>query len=121
MGNDPPGGMLREAKAKDGEKPVRLTSADMLRQAAAINEAKNAEYGNGYINHGDVMAGLFPAGVHLLNPADFARFALLDLIVVKLVRYCRNFSMGHDDSLLDISVYAAMLRETDDACFDNRG
>jgi hypothetical protein len=92
----------------------------MLREAAAVNEKKNAEYGEGYLNHGAVMDGLFPDGVTLTTEEDFNRFAVLDMIVAKMVRYARNFRLGHDDSLLDISVYAAILRELDDEVFDNR-
>ncbi len=97
-------------------------SFEMLREAADINQRKNAEYGEGYVNHGDVMAGLFPAGIELGGSNELARFALLNLMVVKLVRYCHNFNKGHDDSLLDLTVYASLLRELDqDVGTDNRG
>jgi len=98
-----------------------ITAADMLREAAKVNELKNDEYGRGYERHGQVMEGLFPDGVTLMSETDFARFALFDLLVVKLVRYAANFSNGHDDSLLDISVYASLLREMDNEHTDNRG
>jgi len=97
------------------------TAADTLYEAAKVNEAKNMEYGRGWERHGEVMAALFPSGLTLVDHEDFGRFAMFDLLIVKMVRYSANFREGHDDSLIDIAVYAAMLREMDHECFDNRG
>lgn len=88
-------------------------AAQILRDAALMQEAKDREYGSGYLHHGAAMAALFPDGVELKNEADFARFALFDLMMVKMVRYARSFANGHNDSLTDLAVYAALLQEVD--------
>src|SRR3954468_1273849 len=98
MGDDKPGGNKRQGQEAVGASKLKSV-ADMLYEAAKISEQKGAEYGEGYRNHGHVMAGLFPRSVLLYTPDDFARFALIDLIAVKMVRYAANFSKGgHDDS-----------------------
>lgn len=93
---------------------------EILKNASFTYEAKAKEYGSSYTNHGTVMHGLFPRGVALAGVEDFTRFALVDLMVVKLVRYCVNFQKGHLDSLTDLMVYAAMLQEVDDAMLSDR-
>lgn len=86
----------------------------MLRESAATYEQRNAVYGDAYKRQGDVMAALFPFGIMLQTPRDFARFTILATITSKILRYSNEFGAGgHDDSLLDISTYAAMLREID--------
>ncbi len=84
-----------------------------LREAAKVFEEKNAEYGNSYQEHGKIMEVLFPDGVELMTPEDQNRFAIFTTMVSKMYRYAANWEEGHDDSLLDISVYANMLRELD--------
>ncbi len=45
---------------------------------------------------------------------EFKRSAILDLIEITLQRYCNHFSDGgHEDSALDLTVYASMLVEID--------
>ena len=91
------------------------TTPDMLREAADVFEQKNKEYGNTYMIHGPVMVQLFKDSLlTLITEDDYARFAILEKIVDKIIRYSRNFEKGgHDDSLLDISVYCNILRELD--------
>lgn len=91
----------------------KQTPADTLRSAADLFERKNKEYGSGHKRHGAVMAALFPEGISLDGPEDFGRFAVFELMVVKLVRYSANFGAKHADSLNDLPVYAAMLKELD--------
>lgn len=92
------------------------TVPSMMREAAGVYEERNAIYKDTYKRHGHVMAALFPEGVWIepSNPKDQNRLAIVEMMVGKMTRYCANFDQGgHDDSLLDISVYANMLREID--------
>lgn len=91
-----------------------LTVPDMLRQSAQTYEERNKLYGDNYKRFGPVMALLFPKGIDLISEDDHNRFGVFVQIVSKLTRYAENFNEGgHDDSLLDMTVYATMLRELD--------
>lgn len=92
-----------------------MNTADNLRKCADVFEKKNKEYGNVFHRLGDVFVALFPEGVELKSADDFGRFGLTLEIVTKLQRYCHNFSKGgHDDSLVDMSVYCQMILELED-------
>lgn len=87
---------------------------DSLRESADVFEERAKIYGMTYLRFGPVMAALFPNGVGAFNAHDMNRLAMVVQIVSKLVRYAGTFSTGgHDDSLLDLSTYAAMLRGLD--------
>jgi hypothetical protein len=99
----------------NNRKPRKKGVAQLLKSAAEEFEKKNAEYGDAYKHHGHIMAAMFPEGVELLDAHDQNRYAHLNLIVGKLNRYAQNFSNGgHQDSLHDIQVYAAILEELDE-------
>lgn len=98
------------AKKQTHDRVVQL-----LNDAIAIREVRNADYAAAYILHGEVVKALFPDGVNLDNSHDMRRFAIVDTIIGKLLRYTLNFENGgHDDSLKDISVYSNMLRHLDE-------
>ena len=91
-----------------------ITVPDMLRQAAQTYEERNKIYGDNYKRFGPIMALLFPKGIELITEDDHNRFGVFVQCVSKLTRYAEQFEVGgHDDSLLDLSVYANMLRELD--------
>lgn len=99
------------AKKKQNQDRV----VEMLNEAIAVREQRNADYADAYILHGNVVKALFPDGVKLDTPEDMRRFAVLDIIIGKLLRYTLNFDKGgHDDSMKDISVYSNMLRHLDE-------
>ena len=91
-----------------------MTVPDMLRQSADTYEQRNKVYGDNYKRFGPILAQFFPNSIHLESEDDHKRFGVLVQIVSKLTRYAENFRVGgHDDSLLDMTVYATMLRELD--------
>jgi hypothetical protein len=93
---------------------------EMLRESAATYEERNKIYGDNYKRFGHVMAVLFPHGIHLSTGEDLNRLGILVQVVSKISRYCESFhKTGHDDSLLDLAVYATMLRELDEEKRDN--
>lgn len=88
----------------------------ILRSQAELFKSRNAEYGDGYKEFGKIIMSLFPDGLKIENQKDASRLAILNIMIAKLDRYCKNFHKGgHKDSLSDISVYAAMLQEVDES------
>lgn len=72
---------------------------------------KESHFGGAYIQFGHVMEALFPEGVSLKTADEINKYGCLSAIVSKTIRVANNFSEGHEDSLRDLPVYAAMLRE----------
>lgn len=89
--------------------------AQMLTECAGTYDQRNALYGDNYKRFGIIMLGLFPKGLTLRSPDDWNRIGLFVQAMSKVTRYAQNFEKGgHDDSLLDSSVYQQMLREVDE-------
>lgn len=89
------------------------TVPEMLREGADVYEERNKLYGDNYKNFGNAFAPLL-AGITLNTPADVNRIGVLIQMLSKISRYVENWARGgHDDSLLDLSVYTTMLRELD--------
>lgn len=90
------------------------TVPEMLRECADVYEQRNALYKDNYKRIGGILRILFSDGFKLETDADFNRMATFVQIVGKITRYAAQFNNGgHDDSLLDNSVYSQMLRELD--------
>ena len=84
--------------------------ATILRDAADLFESRDEDYGDTWLNTGEVLKGLFPDGLQLITKEDFSRYNTLQNLISKLKRYCHNFEKGgHLDSVRDLEVYAAML------------
>jgi hypothetical protein len=87
---------------------------EMLRECAETYEQRSKVYGDTYKQFGAVMAALFPEGLTVKHADDWSRIGIMVQMVGKQKRYAENFQRGgHDDSLLDLSVYAQMLREVE--------
>lgn len=97
-------------------------ASEILIQAAELFEERNAVYGDNYLNAGAALSALFPKGLFLAGEDDFTRFHILMLQIVKLSRYCVNFTNGgHEDSIKDAAVYAAMLESIDSNIEEKKG
>lgn len=84
------------------------------------NTYKESTYEGAYIQHGYVMNALFPNGINLQTPSDINRYSCISAMVSKLIREVNNFEKGgHEDSMRDMPVYAAMLRELDEDAKDD--
>jgi hypothetical protein len=93
-------------------KALKTSPADMLQDAANTFKLRNELYGDNYKKFGHIMKILNPTWE--CNVENWNRVCLLVQIVSKLTRYCENFNKGgHDDSLNDLAVYAAILRSLD--------
>jgi hypothetical protein len=90
-------------------------ASQYLNEGAEIYKKQGALYGNNYQTFGSVFMALFPEGIKVDNAADASRLGVLIQITNKLTRYAKNFNRGgHHDSLIDMSVYSAMLAEIDE-------
>lgn len=90
---------------------------DRMADAANLFEIRSAQYGEAYLQHGYIMAALFPDGLELKTAEDFNRFGIMNMMVSKLNRYSNNFgNLGHQDSSRDLGVYSFMLEEVDERC-----
>lgn len=90
-------------------------AADQLAEAAKIIKDRNAVYGDSVNAHAQVMAALFPDGVALNGPLSFARFSLVNMVVIKLTRYCTDPERPHRDSLSDAIAYLGALAQVDES------
>lgn len=86
-----------------------INASDILDAAAATYRERNTIYGSNYLNVGEAMKGFFPNGIELKTANDHLRFHLFCWIVGKLSRYANRWKEGHQDSIHDVAVYAAML------------
>lgn len=85
-----------------------------LTRAIDTARVRHATYGDGYLDHGEVMAIFFPTGLTCTTPEQFARAALLHMVVTKFCRYLRQYTVGgHADSIHDLGVYAFLLEHYD--------
>lgn len=92
-----------------------VNAADLLEEAAETYRERNKVYGDNYKLVGNVMAALFPDGLHVKTPHDWNRLHIFLLGVVKQTRYVNNWDKGgHKDSIHDLVVYSAMQEEIDD-------
>jgi hypothetical protein len=80
----------------------------ILRAMARTFEERNKLYGPAYIRFGKVAAALWPSGLTINSPEDFARHGVIIQVLNKLLRYTAK-TEGHKDSAHDLAVYAAML------------
>lgn len=88
---------------------------EILQEAAQTFAERKVIYGTNYINAGNALHALFPNGVTLSNEIDQRRFHIFTWIIGKLSRYALNFDKGgHQDSIHDACVYAAMLEAIDE-------
>lgn len=79
-------------------------AADVLREAAAVIEDRDASYGDNPVVHAELMALLTGD-----DPLNIQRASLFNMMGVKLSRYANNLREGHEDSLIDLITYAAAL------------
>jgi hypothetical protein len=91
-----------------------MDAGDFLAEGAETYRERAAAYGDNWRRVGPVMAALRPQGFDLKTEEDHNRFHILMLAIVKVTRYVENWDKGgHEDSTLDLSVYAAMLHAID--------
>lgn len=83
---------------------------DILTQAAETYRTKRLEYGDTYEETGQILSIMLSSGG---GAVASTRRWLLSMLVLKLGRYAHNLDKGHQDSLRDLIVYAALLEAYD--------
>jgi hypothetical protein len=85
-----------------------------LQSAADTYRERNAVYKDNFRAVGRVMEALFPNGQTIHSREEFDRWHLFELVIVKLTRYVSNFNDGgHEDSIIDMIPYLAMINALD--------
>lgn len=84
---------------------ITKSVGDVLGDAQLLFAEKNGEYGNIYVDAGEVLKGVLGNSMVPVTPAQLM---IIIHIINKLMRYAR--AGGHVDSADDLVVYAAMLR-----------
>lgn len=83
---------------------------DILQGAADVYQDRNAVYKDNFRMVGKTMEALFPEGrPPLVHAAEYDRWHIFELIIVKLTRYANNYDTPHEDSLLDMLPYLGIL------------
>ena len=75
---------------------------------------REGQYGAGPLTVGGALASIFPEGVTLRTPEDFARFFYLTMVQMKLSRYANAFHEGSPDSSHDGANYFKLLELFDE-------
>ena len=96
---------------------------EILEQAKQTFKDKGKEYGHTYENFANVISALFPDGIYIIPGEENKtnKIGIIFMIVHKIMRYCNSMPDGHNDSLKDIIVYAAMMEEIDTKNDNNNG
>lgn len=90
-------------------------ASQLLLNASNLYAERNAVYKDNFRMVGKIMEAMFPGSRPNLNSAaDYNRWHLFELAIVKLTRYATAFNEGgHADSLDDMIVYLAMVAALD--------
>lgn len=100
--------------ASYGRPSTAIRAAGLLQAASSTMLERDGKYRGADDLYAKLMAVLFP-DLRLRTLEDHHRFHLLMLLIVKLTRYIRSWDGGHDDSLIDLVNYGAMLLAVDQA------
>lgn len=93
---------------------MKKNAGDILLEMGETFKERNKMYKNNFFNVGSILDELFPSGLSLNSGEDFTRFQMILMVVGKLTRYAANWEQGgHQDSIHDLAVYAAMLESID--------
>lgn len=87
---------------------VHEETLKVLDEMRATFAERNTTYGENYLALGKVMVALFPNGITLQTEEDHIRFHWLSWFIGKTTRFTSS-GMVHPDSVMDASVYGAML------------
>lgn len=103
------------ASAAEQGTPFGRKAMRLMDQASATYRERNAVYKDNFLVVGRVMEALFPNGApRLHDAADFNRWHIFELMIVKITRYVANWDKPDEDSLVDLIPYAAILGAQDE-------
>lgn len=89
---------------------------DVLRECADLFDTRSIQYPrNNWEIVGNIMNILVPEGIELKTENDHERYHIFTWLIGKICRYSQNYNNGgHEDSLKDAIVYAAILKSIDE-------
>lgn len=86
----------------------------ILENSTEVYYDRSAVYKDNFRSVGRVMVALFPNGrPPLVTAADYDRWHIFELLIVKLTRYANNYDVPHEDSLIDMLPYIGILGALD--------
>lgn len=97
-------------KMVKGVESMSKNAGELLKEKAELFEAKGKEYGNSYLQYGEVMSKIFPKGFSVSTVDEWNSFGAFNMMVHKLLRIA-NTNFKSIDSIKDIQVYGAILEE----------
>lgn len=89
-------------------KSIQAQTQRLLKQMRRLHHERGITYKENYIALGRVMVALFPNGITLKTEEDFIRYDFLNWMMSKVTRFAQA-DLRHVDSMMDASVYGAML------------
>jgi hypothetical protein len=94
---------------------MKKNAGHILLEASETFKQRNVIYKDNFLNVGAILSEVFPDGLTLNDKDSFTRFQMIQMIVGKLTRYVANWDKGgHQDSIHDLTVYAAILESIDE-------
>jgi hypothetical protein len=89
-------------------KSIQAQTQRLLEQMRRTHQQRGTLYKENYIALGKIMVAMFPNGLTLNTEEDFVRFDFLNHVIGKVTRFAQA-DLRHVDSVMDASVYGAML------------
>jgi len=84
------------------------TADKVMEQMLETFRERGKIYKSNYLMIGEILAVMFPEGITLKTPEDHNKWHLFLLTMVKATRLA-NTNLKHEDSGLDMAVYASMF------------
>lgn len=84
------------------------TADKVMEQMLATFRERGKVYKANYLMIGEVLAVMFPEGITLKTAEDHNKWHLFLLTMIKATRLA-NTGLNHEDSGLDMAVYASMF------------
>jgi hypothetical protein len=89
-------------------KSIQAQTQRLLEQMRRTHQERGATYKENYIALGKTMVAMFPNGITLKTEEDFIRYDFFNWMMGKMTRFAQA-DCRHVDSVMDASVYGAML------------
>jgi RIO-like serine/threonine protein kinase len=84
------------------------TADKVMEQMLATFKERGKVYKANYLMIGEILSIMFPEGITLRTPEDHNRWHLFMMTMIKATRLA-NTGLNHEDSGLDMAVYASMF------------
>ncbi len=93
-----------------------MRADEILKKCAEIYNEKGKEYGHTYEDFGKIVMAYFPDGLSIKTEKEANKFGVFFMMMHKMMRIISS-KFNSKDSMIDLSVYSALLKEI---CDDNK-